>query len=222
MALDYELIEANSKYKFIVAGLNGSGKTTVSGIMMNEVSMGFSNQFQTAREALDELLSSLPLGKAIGGLVSTIRAGADIARQVSAVSGRSKLTVAETRKVWNGSGLPQFTVDFFFYATSVDQKDRPMERIKRLQRAVMPSGTKASGGKIFQRAPLGYKVDGSGTMMLTIGNWFVAPGLVMDSMNFTPSRESMSDGSPLYISGSFTLVPYKAISYEEFQSYYRI
>lgn len=221
MAFDYDIVEGNSNYNFVLAGVGGDSDA-VSGVMMNEIPMAFANDFSTAKEALDALLSSLPLGQAIGGAISVIRGGADIARQLASVSGRSKLTVAETRKIWNGSGMPQFSVDFFFYTMSTDQTRKPMDKIKDLQRCVLPSGSQASGGKIFQVAPLGYKADGSGTMTLKIGNWFQASGLVMTSLNFVPSREIMRDGSPLYVSGSFTVVPYKNISYEEFMSYYQI
>lgn len=222
MALEYDIITGNSNYNFILAGITGSSTGSVSGVMMNEIPMAFANDFSTAKEALDELLSSLPLGQTIGGAVSAFKGGADILRNIAQVSGRSKLTVAETRKVWNGSGMPEFNVDFFFYSTSTSAQNRPMDKIKDLQRCVLPSGSQASGGKLFQKAPLGYKVDGTGTMTLKIGNWFQASGLVMTSMNFVPSREVMQDGSPLFVSGSFTCVPFQAISYEDFMSYYLI
>jgi hypothetical protein len=222
MAFEVDIVKGNSNYNFILAGITGSNTGAVSGVIMNEVPMAFANDFATAREALDELLSSLPLGQTIGGAVSAFRGGADILRQLSAVSGRSKLTVAETRKVWNGSGTPEFTVDFFFYALSTAEAVRPMDKIKDLQRCILPSGSTEAGGKLFQKAPLGYKADGTGTMTLKIGNWFQASGLVMTSMNFVPSREVMQDGSPLFVSGTFTVVPYQAISYEEFMSYYLI
>jgi hypothetical protein len=214
MATDYLLISKNPNYRFILAGLQGGG---VEGVIVNDISINLGNDFSSTRDAITNAANSLPFGAGeLAGKAFDIK---DAVGNVASLSGRSRLTQFETRKVWDGSRIPQFQIEFFFLHTSVNEADSAIDKIKRLQSAVLPTGV-VSGA--FFRAPLGYKLNGSGLLTLDIGRWFVVPRVVMTDISFSFTKEVMSDGRPLGITGTFTVEPYQAITYDEFMGYYRI
>lgn len=214
MALNYDLEQANDNYKFVIA----SDKWSVTGVMSNEMPIAGGNDFQSAKDVLD----SLPIvGKAL--------AIKDSFGNVFKLSGRSAITDFESRLVWNSSQKPQFALEYKFYnaSTAISTSARgAMTQAKQLQATVLPTkGAPAIGRKgTFFRAPLGYKFltnKVSGVLSLQIGAWFRATNLLATSTNFTPSIQVMQNGQPLFVTGSITLEPFQAITYEEFLAYFR-
>lgn len=202
MAFDYLLNLNNPNYRVIIAGLDGG---PVTGTLINEMPIAGGNQFSSAKE----ITESIPIvGKAI-----SVK---DKASNLVNISGRSSLTEAETRLVWTGSSKPQFTIDLYFYQISADQTPSTTDIMKRVQSSVLPS---KSG--VFFKAPLGYKINGSGTLALSIGRWFRATNLVTINTNLVPSKEVNVNGIPLVVSGSVTLEPFRGITFKEFSDYFR-
>lgn len=212
MAIEYRRLEANPNYTFIISGLTGGG---VSGFYTSEVNINLANSYTSRKEVLSDAAGAIGLGgiadKAFG-FIGTVGS-------VERLAGRSKTTRFETTKVWDGSNIPQFLIDYFFLGLSSDEINGPMDKVKRLQSAVLPSGAVLGG---YLRAPLGYKSNGNGTLTLTLGKWFRATRLVMTDMTVVPSKEVMENGRPISVSGTITLEPMEAITYDDLLGYYRI
>lgn len=208
----------NHKFK-----ITGSG-VSVTGIMQNELSFAGSNEYSSAKDLMDSVLGSMG---GIGDKISKVKQLADTGLRMG---GRSTVTDYESRLVWNSSDKPQFTIEYKIYnqssADSVDPKRGALFLAKNLQKGVLPTKGKPSPTRkgLFYKAPLGYKFAGKGgvrgTVMLEVGTWFKAGGLVIRNTNFTPSIQVMKSGQPLFVTGSVTLEPYQLISYDEFVKYF--
>jgi hypothetical protein len=98
-----------------------------------------------------------------------------------------------------------------------------MDKMRRIQSAVLPTLSNRRGRQgFFFNAPLGYKLNGQGTVILSVGKWFRASRLVITDTNLVPSREVLSNGMPQSVTGSITLEPYELITYQQFANYFRI
>jgi hypothetical protein len=51
--------------------------------------------------------------------------------------------------------------------------------------------------------------------------WFSANKLIMEDVAYTPSKQVMSNGYPLYWNCRITLTPYKTITIGEFEAYFQ-
>jgi hypothetical protein len=200
--------ENAQNYKIIITGLQGG---PVTGAVETDFGLAGGNDFGSAGDALNDL----PI---VGGLVGLKNKLSNVAN----LSGRSAITELETRKVWNNSLIPDLPVEFTLYQASASDLSI-IEKVKRLKSAVYPSRNGA-----FFKAPLGYRFAGQssrtaqGTIALQIGTWFRAFGLVMASVNTTFSKEVNSQGQPIEVKVNCTFQPYKAITYDEFESWFLV
>ena len=218
--LDYEIANANDLHTFLIAG---SG-ISVKGIMQNELSIAGGNKFSSVRDIMGDIPivgKVLDIKDKMGGMIK--------------LSGRSTMTDYESRLVYDSSTKPVFTISYKFLNLSAGTsgpyaskgKRGALTMAKLLQKGVLPTKGIGVGGHegIFFKAPLGYTFAGKngvqGTVSLTIGKWFVASDLVVTATNFTPSREVMRDGQPLYVTGTIDLEPYELITYNTFLSYFK-
>jgi hypothetical protein len=76
-----------------------------------------------------------------------------------------------------------------------------------------------------QIAPYGfgldmYKPKDNTTCTLSVGRWFRAPELVINSVNPMFSKEVTKDGFPLYARCSVTLAPYRMVTAEEVKQWF--
>lgn len=213
--LEYEKELLNKNYQFVIA----TKKWNVVGIMTSDIGFSGGNDYSSVKDVLGDLPI---IGKAIEAK--------DKLGNIFKISGRSNITDFESRLVWNNSKKPQFTVEYRFLNTKVHGSDSPKDALykaKTLHSAVLPTmGEPAKGLRkgAFFRSPLNYKFFESGAqgvLSLSIGKWFMASDLLVTDCHFTPSKQVMSDGRPLYVTGSITLEPYQAITYAEFLSYFR-
>lgn len=213
MNVPFRELLLNKKHQVIIVGLTGGSVTAIN---TSDTPISGGNDFTTA----GEVLRDLPIS---GQILET----KDKAASLVKLTGRSAVSQFETRLAWSNSLKPNFQVDLTLYSEETfpsTNPNSPLNQYLRIKSGVLPSAQ----GKFF-RAPLGYKIaDGrgnslapTGTLSLEIGEWFRATKLVMTSENFSFSRETNSLGDPLFIQGSVTLEPYKAITYDEFQDYFR-
>ena len=202
----YDQIANGEKGKFYRFTLSLPNKTIISSVMMNELAFSGSNEFS----AKADLLKELPIAGPILGLKDKVR-------PVAQLAGGASYSSSELAETWVKSSVPKFSIDFLLLAHNADKAVKHVELIKKLQASVLP----AAGGNGGLLPPLGYKNDGSGTISLTVGTWFSATGLIMDSISYTPSKQVMSNGYPLYWNCSVTLYPYKAITIDQFERYFQ-
>ena len=206
---DYKLDNEDAKnYKLIIVGLQGG---PVTGAVETDFGLAGGNDFGTAGDALKDV----PIA---GALIQA----KDKIQNVATISGRSATTELETRKVWNNSMIPDIPIEFTLYQSNANDTSI-MEKMRRLKSAIYPTRSGA-----FFKAPLGYRFVGQnsrnaqGTLTLQIGTWFRAFGLVMTSLNTTFSKEVNVNGHPIEIKVTCTFQPYKAITYDEYVSWFLV
>lgn len=216
MSLYYEKImnDESSLYRATITGVRAqNGSRTVAGVLNSAVPLAGGNEFESAKTAL----SKLPL---IGKVFELSGALSDFTR----LAGKdTAMAVEQTRKIWQESRTPVLSVEMTFWGLQAgDLGNRPIDKVLALYSGVMP--TKSAGGFLIS-APLGYRFtdenfNASGLVALNIGTWLRATELVMTNVNFTPSLEVMADGSPLYMTGSVELEPFKMITFDEFLAWF--
>lgn len=151
-----------------------------------------------------------------------------------ALVGIGNKPVSSTVQQWDGSERPQFDVSLLFVHTKNDSNDRPENKAMFLNARCFP--------KIMsniQAAPMGYKPileildigQGeyqtgqlsrvTGTVTLKIGEWFMAPNLLLMNSSFEFSKECAPDYSPLYAQGKVQLTTARIISYVEYLNYFK-
>jgi hypothetical protein len=200
--------EDQKNYKIIIAGLDGG---PVTGAIEADFGFAGGNDFSTAGEALKDL----PIAGNLIDLKNKIT-------NLATISGRSATTELETRKVWNNSLIPDIPLQFTLYQANANDESI-IDKVKRIKSAVYPTRAGA-----FFKAPLGYRFVGQnsrqarGTLTVQIGTWFRAFNLVMTSENVTFSKEVNVNGSPIRANVSVTLQPFRAITYEEMQSWFLV
>lgn len=214
MALDYSLEQTNENYLFTLA----SSSWAVVGAIQNDLGFSGGNDFSSAKE----VLQNIPI---VGSALKAKDSFGDIFK----LSGRSNITDFESRLVWDASRKPQFNVEYKFYNLSAQQSVTPkgaLSKAKQIHEAALPTKGKPAIGRKgrFFSAPLGYRfadTDVKGVLTLQVGKWFRATNLVLIDSQFTPSKQVLSNGQPVFVTGSFTVEPYQLITYEEFLEYFR-
>lgn len=131
---------------------------------------------------------------------------------------------AQTIKSWTGSNRPVFELPLMFVRVRLTD-DVEAETLK-LYKGVF--GTSVGGGVASRfRAPLDYApsksatAGASGTVTMRIGRWFSASNLIFNTVNFNFSDTPTEGGKPLWAEGSISLEPFRAITFNEFQNYFR-
>lgn len=210
--LTYEaMMKGDSNYRVTIGGLAGG---SVTGILNAPMPIAGSNDFESMKVAL----SKLPL---LGNIFS---AGQSISDAIRISGNDTTMSVEQTRKIWQESRTPQFSVEMTFWNidSHASASEKPINKVRRIYSGLFPN----KRDQFLVQAPLGYKFtnengDAVGTCTLRIGQWFLAGGLVMIDANFTPSLEISSDGTPLFYTGTVTLEPYKMVTYGEFLSWFK-
>lgn len=213
---DYRDFLNNPRYKVTIVGLTGG---SISAVMQNDLAIAGGNDFTT----VGDIVSEIP----IAGNIKNLK---DKASGLVKVTGRSVISELETRLVWSNSLKPNLNIEMTFYNDEARSNSDPKSAIyqyKAIKSAVLPT----KQGSFF-KAPLGYKVASlnskkkvvsgspSGVLAIEIGGWFRASNMVMTSESFQMSKEVNSLGQPLFITGSITLEPFRAITFEEFEDYF--
>jgi hypothetical protein len=200
---------ANNPASIVVVSIPGAGNS-VNGFIIDAISVDGNASYNTplysgAQEGLNDNLNRL---KAVPGLSSVI-------------PNISPIEASQTIAAWTGTSKPVFNVRMIFVALD-DNTDVRTPTLK-LYRTVYPVGEKIVKGQFF-RPPLDYAVntDGTGknTITVQIGRWFRGGGMIMKDVNFTFSKQTIKNGTPLYAEGSIQFEPYRLITYGEFAGYF--
>lgn len=124
-------------------------------------------------------------------------------------------SIASTMLSWQGADNFTFPLRIDVLATS--QRVDPRDIIKKLIDATLP--TKAFGADnfvTFLRPPLGYAAgrvgDPKGCVAVEIGQWLkIPPIMVIESANFSVSKETTTKGVPLLVSVQISLKACKLV-----------
>ena len=130
---------------------------------------------------------------------------------------------------WVSSERPTFDVTMAF-VTLGESQPNPQEEVTSLAALALPGiggGGRGTAGATFTR-PAGYRPEQNasppGTFTLKIGEWFEAKGLVLTAVQITLSQQRviLNGGTrPLYAEAQVSLEPFRMISADEFQEYFR-
>jgi len=218
--ISLEHISSFPEYKVIVALPPPSSKLLdntvrpVSGYLTGDISVTGGNQFSNILEnqAVNNLQQNLQVTQSILGRFDVFK---------SALTKYSFHTTDASMDFWNSSKRPSFTINMVFVA--LRETDDVRKMVAGLYRSVYPTFER-EGVTSVVLPPLGYQpfqggLSAQGTMTVTVGKWFKAVNVIMDSVDFTFSKEVIASGYPLYASGGFTFHPYRELSYDEFLSF---
>jgi hypothetical protein len=213
--LDFEKIAANPNAQVRVVG----DSISVEGVFVNDFQVRAGNNWNTLAESnvAQSGNSLLQAGNLAQGMFNQL-AGTDL--QI-APKGVSLGNLQQTAKQWTGSETPVFSLDLIFLA--LRSGDDVTTKVNQLYASVFPGGQTSIA---TLSTPLGYTVGqkaltADGTLNIGIGRWFLAYQQVMNSVNFTFSKEITPDGGPLYARGTIEFTSFRALTYREFRSYFR-
>lgn len=178
-------------------------------------------------------LSDESLASKAAGLLGSV--APSIVEVLKTGTGLSEQLLAQTIMAWKGCEKPTFDIGLLFVHTK-NNDDRPETQVRKLLGCCYPKfggDTKSFTGQLMF-APMGYTpteaftkefIPGqnspiNGTCVLEIGEWFCAPGLLLQAANFDFSKECAPDGSPLWAQGKVTLTTCRMISSDEYLSWF--
>jgi hypothetical protein len=226
--------ELNPLYRFTITLHDEDGQPayTITGNLQNDFNVSGGNSYDEQGAHIESVIGKTRLGatalnmKNLGQTVASAGMGAN-----------KFLTQIGSQLTWQGSKSSALNLETTFVCLKAgDPKEDVTERVNTLMRAVYPELNESSNG-IFFKPPMGYStkvVNGksnsplsgrsvatnSGKVSLTIGNWFHAPQLVIEDVQFSYSREMNRLGKPVYAIGSVALRPYRTVTYEEFRKWF--
>lgn len=121
---------------------------------------------------------------------------------------------------WTGSKKPIFEISVVFIALKDDNENDVIRKCMDLYSAVFPTG----GETLISlfKAPLGYNgASGAGTVVLEVGEWFRATGLVIKDVGFTYSKSCLRSGRPLFATGTIRFEPYRPVTIGMFRNWFK-
>lgn len=202
-----EKLSTNSYSRIVVAGPNlGS----VNGFITSELSINGSNEFSTPLEsqAQKSLSDNLQAAQAVAGRLG-----------IQDFTKFTLQTVEQSVAVWSNSSKPTFSVSLLFIA--IKETDDVRTPVANLFKTVYPTFEGFALTSIV-KPPLGYLPNGmtaSGVFTVQVGKWFRAPGQIMNSVDFTFSKETIKSGAPLYATGTIQFTPFRMIEAREIANY---
>lgn len=126
-------------------------------------------------------------------------------------------TVQSTIANWNGSGKLPLHLELVFLAYREDIDVR--ENVKDLLTCVYPIIPDDS--MLWITAPNNYDTTQKNLITVQIGRWWKsAPIFLMNSCNFSFSKQVLPNGRPLLARGSIDLVSYRLLSADQVNSFF--
>jgi hypothetical protein len=153
--------------------------------------------------------------------------------------------INDTLARWQGAEIPRFEVSFYLYATNKSIK--PLDIVKPLYACTYPIPVSGNSGGIEYKYHLGFapnymNLEGrdnnviqgktntseAGTAILSIGDWFYAPSLLVESVSVQNSVEQIDyigssgvvESKPVYALVQVTMRPTRLPTATEFLSYF--
>ena len=139
--------------------------------------------------------------------------------------------VRGTELRWAGSGIPIFQMKLILPSYDSAAKQSPMDSVRLLMGCVYPSYSDTEHAGAQLTAPLGYGFSFrmnqhndavNGTVTVSRGKFFKAPGMLIHSVSSSFSQECMEDGYPLYTEVNIEFGPWRMPSYEQVMKWFII
>ena len=195
-------------------------RTTVTGFLTQEFSFGGRSKYESAATADTQGRVS----KIVNNISSFVGGGEKRIAQIKLMHPN------QTVMSWQGTTNPDINLNLVFISLRENQDLN--DTITQLQQALYPTvGTGSIAGKAVSgiyKAPGGYSIEKGidnpkafNTNTVSIGRWFLAPGLVMTALNFTISKEPTSNRTPLYVGAAMSFSPFKQVDYATVKSYFK-
>ena len=130
---------------------------------------------------------------------------------------------------WQSSDRPSFNLRMHFVTWRTNPPQRVMLRASELASMPQPGVKEVTNGVTVMSRPAGYyginQRDGAGQTIvggftMAIGTWFRVRNLVFRDASMTISKEQTTAGEPLYVTVNCSLEPFKAVSWNEFLSWF--
>lgn len=209
MALFVDALRNNPNAQILIDA-TGSGGSLIKGFIMQDLSFGGRNSFNSAMEAI--LGGKLSTGIKDGnGIMNT---GLGLNNLAGGQSVSRTLSGGDSVSAWVASDRPAFTIPLLFLA--INGGDDPRVIARQLLQFVYPTGD--PNGILY--APLGYVADfyarGAGCVAVRIGRWFQTPRLfIVKSVQLTISQRTDPGGVPLYVGAVIEFEAQKTMTYPE-------
>jgi hypothetical protein len=209
-------VTANQHARVRIVGLGDKTQFGVTAFLADELNLSGSNDFSDAalqqgqQESLNDTLQKLQA--VVGGVASQF--GYD------SVPSFTLKTLEQSVSTWKGAERPSFSLRVLFVATR--ETDDVTTQVNGLYRSVFPS-FKSVGVASVVLPPLNYLPQGitaRGTVLVEIGKWFRATGLIIKSVNFKFSKSVLASGKPIYADGTVQFQAYRVLSYEDVSGWF--
>lgn len=234
--LDIDNLYKNQHAKVIIStktpistsvGNGESVRNVFTGFIKGDFSISMGSQYATLLN-----LSSLQQASDALQLVQAALGGTKVGSMLPNIR---LLTPGMTQMYWTGVQSPEFSIQLDIVKTR-SNGPTVTNIIKELYRTVLPTessgidvGNSEGWLKGLLTPPLGYTpgsqvdIKPKGTMWIQIGKWFQAPYQIMTNVSFDISRIAASEkGDPLYASGQISFRPYRDITWDMFNKYFRV
>jgi len=212
-----DITTLDTRYGIKVYKQSGGGNskvTVVDGVLTQaDLSVSGGNTYDSIMSKAGNVGNLANKGKSILETVSSI-AGAG-------GSGLSSTPKDLTRLVWSGSNVPTFALNIqFICKNGTAESESVVSKVNAIMEYLYPS--KVGGGKLgLLVAPAGYNpITKTGLITLTIGKWFRAKDMVIESAEFTYSKELNLRGEPIIATGQVVFKPFDAITFDEYKAYF--
>jgi len=215
--------------------LRGTGKSeSVEGFAINEFAIGGSSQYDAGGlvSSLQEIASNI-----LNSATTLMNTAFPDMFGGTGLSQRVVKNINQTKARWSGTDKPTFNVSFMLIGTDETSGYKVISDSKKMLKTVYPS----DAGLLTIRAPLGYATElktldknyvAKGTVLVTIGQWFMAPNQIIKSVNINYSKEQIrvSRGAteaddvfvPLYARVDVQFEPYKLPTIDEIYDYFQV
>lgn len=218
-AFYYKSLYSHINNRIVFSGLT-EAKISVACIMTSEFAIGGENTFNQPFDILRKLQETVDV---ISMLTQSAADKASLGVHIPEFSVRSRL---DSIRTWTNSSIPRFSASVVFIAGDGNNgvgTDDVRIPVKAILSAVYPSATNSISPGSYG-TPLGYlpsTESAHGTLQVSVGKWFLATEQVMESANFTFSKECTASGTPLFAVGQISFGPYRLITHDELNRYLR-
>lgn len=220
-------------------GITSTATSSLGTLSGNKVISGWvSKEFQLDTTVSSNPINNLGILKAAGSFINQADVAKDVAQRygkgnnfggdliASAINaldlppagtqfGGSKFS----REIWENTSKPAFSVDLIMINTS--PSDNITADYAYLSTICYPSSAHASTkvfGKDSAMTPPSFLTSGS--IDVRIGDWFYATNLIITGVRLSISKQTISDGSPLFATANIGFKSFRMLSAGEYSEWF--
>jgi hypothetical protein len=206
----------NPNYQVLI---NIAGKGSIKSWLSTSFSFDLSNT-STARMGLDKLSMINNILSSVGvladsGQVQDLMQSMGLGKYIKDLKnlGATSIYSRELSQLhWRGSERFKFSLSCVFLAYT--EGDNPLNYVRMLSGTVLPKSESGKSG-IYER-PIGF---GEGEIFVEIGKTLRIPNLSISSVGYEISKETTTDGVPVYVTADISFESLVSITQKEFESF---